>query len=86
MDWEQVRTQAEIRGIRIRGHARFAVSIVGVALVLIGASNLLIAPLGQVPTVTVVRQLVADIGLITRPMYLADVVAIGVGAVLAWIA
>ena len=86
MNGERLRIDLETSAIRTRGWIRFGLSVVGVALVLVGAWNVLLAPtIGVEALVPHYRRLlsvavVSDGGVV----HLADIVLIGVGAIAGW--
>jgi len=83
MDWERTRTQAGITAVRMRARVRLAISLCGIALVLIGANNLLLAPTTSLPAVIEARQLMAALG-VNSAAFLADIFLMAIGAVVAW--
>ena len=86
IDTERPRISLETVAIRTRGWIRLSLSLAGIALVLVGAWNLLLAPtLGTNPFLSEYRRfllvlVVSDGGI----LHLADIVLVGVGAVVAW--
>ena len=86
MDVERLKVNIETAAVRTRGWARFGLSVVGVALVLVGAWNLLLAPTVGFDALfpeyrRFLSTLVVSDGGVVR---LADVVLIGIGAIVAW--
>ena len=86
MDVENLNISLETTAVRTRGWVRFGLSVVGVALVLLGAWNLLLAPtLGIAPLFPEYRRflpatVVSDGGVVR----LADVALMGIGAIAGW--
>jgi hypothetical protein len=85
MDWQRLRISAETTAIRVRSRVRLAIALVGIGLVLLGGYNLFGAPLTDGVTLTFYRDVLVAVGLEEYAItYLAEVVVIAVGAVLAW--
>jgi hypothetical protein len=82
---ERIKITLEVWGIRTRGHIRSTVRLIGLALAVLGAYNLLAIYAGASPILTGYRSLtsaivIADLGI----THFADFVLIAVGGMLAW--
>lgn len=87
MDTDSLKINGEIYGRRAWANARFAVSLLGMGLLLLGAFNLLIAPVAEMAAIAPYR---GTFGLISGAeadsvFYLGDVVAMAVGAIVVWL-
>jgi len=86
MDRERVAATAETYKIRSRGLLRTAVQIVGIAAVLIGAYNYLIAPMAVTGPVFIGYRGAVSNFLATPNPIIADMIIIVAGAIVAWMA
>lgn len=84
MDLERARLAAEVYWVRARGWVRTLVRAVGVGFVLLGAFNLLVAPVVDITPLAPYRAFGIVLAYPHGGYYLGDVVVIGCGAVLAW--
>lgn len=86
MDWQRIRITAETAAIRGRTLVSIIIALAGLALVVIGGINLLNggvwAPYRSLLSGTFGITSVAEQQLV----YVADVVVIGIGAVVVWLA
>jgi hypothetical protein len=80
---ESTLTTAEVWYLRLRSHTRTLVRLLAIVCVLVGAYNLLLVPVFETSTVAaaVYRPLVPVRGDVE---YVADIVLMTVGAVVAW--
>lgn len=84
MDRERARITAEAYGIRSRGWLRAVLQVVGVAAVLVGAYNFLVAPYVVTGAVApAYRDLAATVIAVPSQM-LADILLMVIGAIVAW--
>jgi len=85
MDTNELRFTARLLGLRAKTYLRFLTGIVGIALVSLGAFNMLVAPVVNLTPLAPYR----GIGVVVferGAYYLGDILVIAVGAVLAWLA
>lgn len=74
--------QLEVLYIRARGWLRFALQLAGVAILLIGAYNMLAAPVLDVPVVAPYRGLFGTVIHESSILYIGDFVCMALGAIL----
>jgi hypothetical protein len=85
MDFERVKLNAEIYGTRAKAKLRLVLQIAGIALVILGAYNLLIAPAMQTELWAPYRMFGSvysskeEVG-----FYIGDFVAMAAGAAVVW--
>lgn len=82
--WERLKVSAEAYAIRGRGLSRTAVQLVGIAAVVIGAYNFLLAPAVVTGPVATIYRDVAGQFVRGQSAVLADIGLMAVGAVVAW--
>jgi len=85
MDRERARVTAEAYGIRGRGWLRTLVRLVGIAAVLVGACNFLLAPFLVTPPLFVAYRSLLGSVFVLPTAFFADIGLMVVGAVVAWI-
>lgn len=84
MDWERARVSLEAYGIRSRGWIRHIIRLVGIAAVIIGAYNFLLAPfLSAGALFTAYRDILGPLFTSSSPI-LPDVALMIGGAVVGW--
>lgn len=86
MDIERLKIHAETTGVRGRGWVRFVISLFGVALLTVGGYNLLLAGLLVTPEFLTAYRPILAAPFVTESTVIADVAAIAVGTVIAWLA
>lgn len=87
MNFESIKIRAETTYIRFRTLLRMVVGMAGLGLVLLGGYNMLLAPASGMETFAPYRVIGAVlIDGSTGGYFLGDVMAIGVGAILTWVA
>ncbi|MDT3437848.1 hypothetical protein [Haloarcula sp. 1CSR25-25] len=86
MDWERVRVSVGIYSLKLKNKLRFGVQILGLALVLLGAYNLVAVPVLGTEAYAPYRLGIAIWATTTSPAVFAlgDVLAIAVGSILAF--
>jgi len=83
MDIERLKVSLEVFYLRSKGWTRTGIRLLGIALVLLGAYNLLAAPVLQAQPIAPYREL----GLVIfrrGAYYLGDMLIMAVGAILTW--
>jgi hypothetical protein len=85
MDFERLKVNAEIYGVKAKAKLRFALQLAGIALLALGAYNLLVVPLFETDLWAPYRVFGGvysskeEVG-----FYVGDFVAMAVGAAIAW--
>lgn len=85
MDFDRARTGIEIAWIRVRAHAHTGLRVVGIALVLLAVFNMYGVAFTDHTAFAPYRPFVTDaleLGFLTA--YVADLLVLGVGLILAW--
>lgn len=85
MDRERMAVAAESYGIRARSLMRTAIQLLGVAAVLVGAFNYLLAPVAEAGAIITIYRTAAFDHLAVPSAMLADIALMVVGAIVAWI-
>lgn len=84
MDRERLQISAQVYWVRARSHLKTVVRLAALAVVLLGMFNLFataIADISAIRPYPTIQPIGAERGV----FYLGDVIAIGAGAVLAWV-
>jgi hypothetical protein len=84
MDRERMAVTAESYGIRGRSLMRTAIQLLGVAAVLVGAFNYLLAPVVEAQAIITIYRTAAFDYLAFPSSMLADIALMVVGAIVAW--